>query len=85
MEHPGVLFRQEWFKGLDDREMLSQAEELARRMDYPLGQLLQFFDGKRDVDAELAEKMAARFNTTDAYWLGMQLLYDKKKNEPQLP
>jgi plasmid maintenance system antidote protein VapI len=47
-------------------------------------EIMNFITGKRPVTMALAARLAMRFRTTTAYWLGLQALYDRRSRATHL-
>lgn len=59
--------------------------DLADSINVTSQELTIFIAGKRPVTMALAAKLAMRFRTTIAYWLGLQALYDKRSQTAKFP
>lgn len=69
--HPGEFAQQE----LDAREW-SRAYA-ADRADVPIMEFIEFLEGRKSVDSELALRLGRLFGTSDSMWRVMQIYYDR--------
>ena len=69
--HPGEILRVEFLDPLG----LSQSE-LARQLHVDKRRVNELVHGKRAVTADTANRLAAFFGTTAAFWLNMQTRYE---------
>jgi antitoxin HigA-1 len=68
--HPGAILGDE-IKGLN-----VSARQLAERIAVPPNRLYQIINGKRELTADTALRLARYFGTSDDFWLNLQKLYD---------
>jgi addiction module HigA family antidote len=69
--HPGVILR----KILDETEGLTQ-DKLAHEIGVSFQTINMIVNGKRAVTADLALRLAGRFDLTPQFWLNMQNAVD---------
>ena len=69
--HPGEVLLEEFLKPME----LSQ-NKLAREIGVPPRRINEIVLGKRAVTADTAVRLAAYFNTSEKFWMGLQADYD---------
>lgn len=73
--HPGEVLGEVYMKSVQPAVTVS---DLADSINISSRELTNFIAGKCPVTMALAARLAMRFRTTTAYWLGLQALYDKR-------
>lgn len=73
--HPGEVLGEVYLKSSQPAVTVS---DLADSINVSSQELTNFIAGKCPVTMALAARLAMRFRTTTAYWLGLQALYDKR-------
>ena len=73
--HPGEVLGEVYMKSFQPSITVS---DLADSIDVPSQELTNFMAGKCPVTVALAARLAMRFRTTTAYWLGLQNLYNQQ-------
>lgn len=68
--HPGKIL------GDELKELDISARRLAEIIDVPPNRLYQIINGKRELTADTALRLARYFGTSDEFWLNLQKLYD---------
>ena len=68
--HPGEHLAEE----LSELEM--SAAELARQLGVPTNRITQILNGRRDITADTALRLAHFFGTSAEFWLNLQSLYE---------
>lgn len=76
--HPGVILR----KIVEETEGLTQ-EKLARDLGVAFQSVNLLINGKRAVTADMALRLAKRFEMTPQFWLNMQNAVDLWKAEQE--
>jgi len=69
--HPGTILKEEFLEPYD----LSQSE-LARRLHVDKRRINELVHGQRSITADTANRLAAFFGTTVAFWLNLQNRYE---------
>ncbi len=77
--HPGEILRTEFLEPLD----MSQ-NELARRLGVDPRRVNEIVNEKRSITADTALRLAALFDMTPDFWLGIQTRYDLDVAEDEL-
>jgi addiction module HigA family antidote len=72
--HPGEVLREEFLAPLDLSE-----DKLAKAIDVPAKEIREIVRERRSVTADIALRLAKRFETTPEFWLNLQLAYDASK------
>jgi antitoxin HigA-1 len=80
--HPGEVLGEVYVKSFQPPLTTS---DLADSISVSSQELTNFIAGKRPVTMALAARLAMRFRTTIAYWLGLQALYDKRSQTAKFP
>jgi len=75
--HPGV-FLQELLE-----EMNISAYRLAKDTFMPATRVSEIIKERRSITPDTALRLAKYFNTTPAYWVGLQSSYDLSQCQPQ--
>jgi addiction module HigA family antidote len=73
--HPGEVLGEVYLKSFQPAVTVS---DFADSINVSSQELTNFIAGKCPVTMALAARLAMRFRTTTAYWLGLQALYDKR-------
>ena len=73
--HPGEVLGEVYLKSFQPAVTVS---DLADSINVSSQQLTNFIAGKCPVTMALAVRLAMRFRTTTAYWLGLQNLYNQQ-------
>ena len=68
--HPGEVLRDEL------TEIDVSADALAQAIDVPADRIGEVLDGKRDITADIALRLAYYFGTSARFWLNLQQSYD---------
>ncbi|MDN5943378.1 MAG: HigA family addiction module antitoxin [Nitrospira sp.] len=68
--HPGKILSDEL------KELDISARRLAEIIDVPPNRIYQIINGKRELTADTALRLARYFGTSDEFWLNLQKLYD---------
>ena len=68
--HPGEHLAEE-LKGLN-----MSAASLARQLQVPTNRITQILNGRRDITADTALRLAHFFGTSAEFWINLQGLYD---------
>ncbi|MEZ0323239.1 MAG: HigA family addiction module antitoxin [Hydrogenothermaceae bacterium] len=69
--HPGKILKEEFIKPLG----ITQSQ-LAKELNVNVVQINQLINKKRGITANLAIKLAKRFNTTPEFWMSLQMKWD---------
>ena len=73
--HPGEVLAEVYMKTF---QLPITVGDLADSINVSSQELTNFMAGKRPVTLPLAARLAMRFRTTTAYWLGLQDFYNKQ-------
>jgi addiction module HigA family antidote len=68
--HPGEHLAEEL------KELNMSAAALARQLQVPTNRITQILNGRRDITADTALRLAHFFGTTAEFWINLQSLYD---------
>jgi addiction module HigA family antidote len=68
--HPGEHLAEEL------KELNMSAASLARQLLVPTNRITQILNGRRDITADTALRLAHFFGTSAEFWLNLQSLYD---------
>jgi addiction module HigA family antidote len=68
--HPGEHLAEEL------KELSMSAASLARRLRVPTNRITQILNGRRDITANTALRLAHFFGTSAEFWINLQSLYD---------
>ncbi len=79
--HPGEVLGEVYMKSA--QPPLS-VHDVAESIDISPRELVSFLEGQRPATMPLAARLAMRFRTTPAYWLGLQALYDTQSHASSL-
>lgn len=79
--HPGEVLGEVYMKSA--QPPLS-VRDVAESIDVSPRELVNFLEGQRPATMPLAARLAMRFRTTPAYWLGLQALYDTRSHASRL-
>jgi addiction module HigA family antidote len=74
--HPGEILREEFVA-----PMGLSASKLAQALDVPTNRVTQIMNGKREISADTALRLARAFGTTSEFWLNLQKLYELEMAE----
>ncbi len=75
--HPGEHLAEE----LKDLNMSAAA--LARQLQVPTNRITQILNGRRDITADTALRLAHFFGTSAEFWINLQSLYDLRIAQQQ--
>ncbi len=73
--HPGEVLARE----LDTHGM--SAAELGRRLKIPVGEIANILNGRSAITADMAVRLAHVFGASARFWLDLQNLYDRAREE----
>lgn len=73
--HPGEVLAEVYMKPF---AFPITVNELAESIDVSPMELSLFIEGKHSLTTSLAARLAMRFKTTTAYWVGLQMSYDRR-------
>ena len=68
--HPGEHLAEEL------KELNMSAASLARQLRVPTNRITQILNGRRDITADTALRLAHFFGTSAEFWINLQSLYD---------
>jgi addiction module HigA family antidote len=68
--HPGEHLAEEL------KELNMSAAALARQLRVPTNRITQILNGRRDITADTALRLAHFFSTSAEFWINLQSLYD---------
>ena len=68
--HPGEHLAEEL------KELNMSAASLARQLQVPTSRITQILNGRRDITADTALRLAHFFGTSAEFWINLQGLYD---------
>jgi addiction module HigA family antidote len=68
--HPGEHLAEEL------KELNMSAAALARHLQVPTNRITQILNGRRDITADTALRLAHFFGTSAVFWINLQSLYD---------
>ena len=68
--HPGEHLAEEL------KELNMSAAALARQLQVPTNRITQILNGRRDITADTALRLAHFFGTSAEFWINLQSLYD---------
>jgi addiction module HigA family antidote len=68
--HPGEHLAEEL------KELNMSAASLARQLQVPTNRITQIVNGRRDITADTALRLAHFFGTSAEFWINLQSLYD---------
>jgi len=68
--HPGEHLAEEL------KELHMSAAALARHLKVPTNRITQILNGRRDITADTALRLAHFFDTSAEFWVNLQSLYD---------
>ena len=68
--HPGEHLAEEL------KELNMSAASLARQLQVPTNRVTQILNGRRDITADTALRLAHFFGTSAEFWINLQGLYD---------
>ena len=68
--HPGEHLAEEL------KELSMSAASLARQLQVPTNRITQILNGRRDITADTALRLAHFFATSAEFWINLQSLYD---------
>ena len=68
--HPGEHLAEEL------KELNMSAAALARQLQVPTNRITQILNGRRDITADTALRLAHFFGTSAVFWINLQSLYD---------
>ncbi len=68
--HPGEHLAEEL------KELNMSAAALARQLQVPTNRITQILNGRRDITADTALRLAHFFGTSAEFWINLQCLYD---------
>jgi len=68
--HPGEHLAEEL------KELNLSAAALARQLQVPTNRITQILNGRRDITADTALRLAHFFGTSAEFWINLQSLYD---------
>jgi addiction module HigA family antidote len=68
--HPGEHLAEEL------KELNMSAASLARQLQVPTNRITQILNGRRDITADTALRLAHFFGTSAEFWINLQGLYD---------
>jgi len=68
--HPGEHLAEEL------KELNMSAASLARQLKVPTNRITQILNGRRDITADTALRLAHFFGTSAEFWINLQSLYD---------
>jgi len=68
--HPGEYLAEEL------KELNMSAASLARQLQVPTNRITQLLNGRRDITADTALRLAHFFGTSAEFWINLQGLYD---------
>lgn len=68
--HPGEHLTEEL------KELNMSAAALARQLRVPTNRITQILNGRRDITADTALRLAHFFGTSAEFWINLQSLYD---------
>ncbi len=68
--HPGEHLAEEL------KELNMSAASLARQLQVPTNRITQILNGRRDITADTALRLAHFFGTSAGFWINLQGLYD---------
>ena len=69
--HPGEILQEDFLEELG----MSQSA-LAKALHVPANRINAICNGKRDITADTAARLARYFGTTIKFWLNLQILYE---------
>ena len=73
--HPGEHLAEEL------KELNMSATALARHLQVPTNRITQILNGRRDITADTALRLAHFFGTSAEFWINLQSLYDLRLAE----
>lgn len=73
--HPGVVLGEVYMKSVEPPLTIYA---VAESIDISPKELMSFLAEQRPVTRPLAARLAMKFRTTTAYWLGLQALYNRR-------
>ena len=75
--HPGEHLAEEL------KELNMSAAGLARQLQVPTNRITQILNGRRDITADTALRLAHFFGTSAEFWINLQSLYDLRIAQQQ--
>lgn len=72
--HPGEILLEEFIKPLG-----LTIERLSLQCDLPPDALSEIVDGRAGITPQIAEALARRFDTSEAFWLNLQAAYELER------
>jgi addiction module HigA family antidote len=75
--HPGEHLAEEL------KELNMSAAALARQLQVPTNRITQILNGRRDITADTALRLAHFFGTSAEFWINLQSLYDLRIAQQQ--
>jgi len=79
MIHPGEILREEFLK-----PMALTANELARSIHVPAPRINDIVLERRGITADTAVRLARFFDTTEEFWMNLQLQYEVREARRRL-
>jgi antitoxin HigA-1 len=79
--HPGEVLGEVYMRSVQPPLTV---HDVADSVNVPPKELVKFLAGQRSVTMPLAARLAMRFRTTTAYWIGLQSLYDNQSQAVRL-
>jgi addiction module HigA family antidote len=61
------------------------AASLVRQLQVPTNRITQILNGRRDITADTALRLAHFFGTRVEFWMNLQGLYDLRIGKPEKP
>ncbi len=77
--HPGEILLKEFIIPLN----LTQ-KKLAKELNVPYSRINAIVNGKREITANSAIKLAEYFKTSEKFWMNLQSNYDLKKEKDKI-
>ena len=76
--HPGEILRADYLEPLD-----MSVNALSKALHVPTTRMNEIVRERRGVTADTALRLARYFNTTDRFWLNLQMEYDLRKAQTE--
>jgi addiction module HigA family antidote len=74
--HPGEILLEEFLKPMEISET-----ELASEINLPLQSIQHILQGKANINANIALRLAHYFSLSEFFWLNLQMRYDLEKEK----
>lgn len=80
--HPGEILLEEFMKPSNP---VVNANMLAKALDVPANRITAIIKGQRGITGDTAVRLAAFFDTSAEFWIGLQKTYELRLAEKALP